>query len=102
MLEIQHGASELKALGYVIFHLLDCRFSAEIGYYVKCCVENMIPHLLKVVLCELVCDPEQLTAGVSICKGPYAQTVGRIQLPFEKLAAGLLDLSQLKETSRWK
>lgn len=73
--------------------------SAEMLFHAEGCVENMIPYLLKVVLGELVCNSEQLTAGVSVCKGPDAQTVGRIQLPFEKLTAGLLDLSQLKETS---
>jgi len=49
------------------------------------------------VLCELVCNPKQLPAGVRVSEGPDAQTVGWIQLPLEELAAGLLDLSQLEE-----
>lgn len=56
-----------------------------------------ISHLLKIVLGELVCNAEQLAAGVCVREGPDAQTVGGIQLSLEELAAGLLDLSQLKE-----
>lgn len=55
-------------------------------------------YLLEIVLGELVCNAEQLAAGVRVCKGPDAQTVGGIQLPLEELAAGLLDLSQLEKT----
>lgn len=50
-------------------------------------------YLLKIVLGELVCDAEQLAAGVRVCKGPDPQTVRGIQLPLEELTAGLLDLS---------
>lgn len=54
-------------------------------------------YLLEVVLGELVCDAEQLAAGMCVCEGPDAQTVRGIQLPLEELAAGLLDLSQLEQ-----
>ncbi len=50
------------------------------------------------MLGELVCNAEKLAAGVRVCEGPDAQTVGGIQLPLEELAAGLLDLSQLEKT----
>lgn len=53
--------------------------------------------LLEVVLGELVRDAEKLAAGVRVCEGPDAQTVGGVQLPLEELAAGLLDLSQLEQ-----
>lgn len=49
------------------------------------------------MLGELVRDTEQFAAGVRVCKGPDAQTVGRVQLPLEELTAGLLDLSQLEQ-----
>lgn len=55
-------------------------------------------YLLKIVLGELVRNAEQLAAGVCVCKGPDAQTVGGIELPLEELAAGLLNLSQLEKT----
>lgn len=54
-------------------------------------------YLLKIVLGELVCNAEQLAAGVCVCEGPDAQTVGRVQLSLEELAAGLLDLGQLEK-----
>lgn len=54
-------------------------------------------YLLKIVLGELVRNAEQLAAGVRVCEGPDAQTVGGIQLSLEELTAGLLDLSQLEE-----
>lgn len=57
-------------------------------------------YLLKVVLGELVCNAQQLAAGVCVCEGPDAQTVGGIQLSLEELAAGLLDLSQLEKAGR--
>lgn len=49
------------------------------------------------MLGELVCDAQQLPAGVRVCERPDAQAVGWIQLPFEELTAGLLDLSQLEK-----
>lgn len=49
------------------------------------------------MLRELVCDAQQLAAGVRVCKGPDAKAVGGVQLPLEELAAGLLDLSQLEQ-----
>lgn len=52
-------------------------------------------YLLEIVLGELVCDAEQLAAGVRVCEGPDAQAVGGVQLSLEELAAGLLYLSQL-------
>lgn len=60
-------------------------------------MEQVTSYLLKIVLSELVCDAEQLTARVCVCKGPNAQTIGGIQLSFKELAASLLDLSQLKK-----
>ena len=35
-------------------------------------------YLLKIVLGELVCNAEQLAAGVCVGEGPDAQTIGRI------------------------
>ena len=49
----------------------------------------MLHHLLEVVLGELVSNPEQVSAGVSVGKVPDPQTVGRVELAHEKLAAGL-------------
>lgn len=49
------------------------------------------------MLGELVCDAEQLAAGVRVCEGPDAQTVGGVQLSLEELAAGLLYLGQLQK-----
>lgn len=49
------------------------------------------------MLGELVCNAEQFAAGVCVCEGPDAQTVGRVQLSLEELAAGLLDLGQLEK-----
>lgn len=57
----------------------------------------MISYLLKIVLGKLVSNAEQLATGVCVCEGPDAQTVGRIQLSLEELAAGLLDLCQLEK-----
>lgn len=54
-------------------------------------------YLLKVVLGELVCDTQQLAAGVRVGEGSDAQAVGRVQLPLEELTAGLLDLCQLEK-----
>lgn len=58
---------------------------------------HLCSYLLEIVLGELVCNAEQLTARVRVGKGSDAQTIGRIQLPLQELAAGLLDLSQLEE-----
>lgn len=49
------------------------------------------------MLRELVCDAEQLSAGVCVCKGSDAKAVRRVQLPLQELAARLLDLSQLEQ-----
>lgn len=54
-------------------------------------------YLLKIVLGELICNAEQLAAGVCVSKGPDAQAVRWIQLPLKELAARLLDLSKLEE-----
>lgn len=55
-------------------------------------MQHVTSYLLEIVLGELVCNAQQLAAGVCVCEGPDAQTVGGIQLPLEELAAGLLDL----------
>lgn len=59
-------------------------------------------HLLEIVLSELVRDAKQLSAGVRVRKGPDPQTVGRVQLPLEELAAGFLDLSELEQAGGGK
>lgn len=66
-------------------------------FYKSAVLIYVCSYLLKIVLRELICNAEQLSAGVRVSEGPDAQTVGGIQLPFEKLTAGLLDLSQLEE-----
>lgn len=59
-------------------------------------------YLLEVMLCELVSNPQQFTAGVSVSKSSDAQAIGRVQLSLKELAAGLLDLSQLEKASSWQ
>lgn len=60
------------------------------------------PYLLEVVLGELVSNPQQFTARVSISKSSDAQAIGRVQLSLKELAAGLLDLGQLEKASSWQ
>lgn len=52
-------------------------------------------YLWKVLLRELISDPEEFSTGVSVCEGADAEAVGTVQLPLEELAAHILDLLQL-------
>lgn len=65
--------------------------------FCKAAAQRETFYLLKIVLGELVGDAEQLAAGVRVCEGPDAQTVGGVQLSLEELAAGLLYLGQLQK-----
>lgn len=59
-------------------------------------------YLLEIMLGELVSNPQQFTAWVSVSKSSDAQAIGRVQLSLKELAAGLLDLSQLEKASSWQ
>ena len=52
---------------------------------------------MEILLSELVGDAKELPAGVSVGEGPDAQTVRRIELAFEELAADVLNLLQLQQ-----
>jgi hypothetical protein len=54
------------------------------------------------VLSKFVCDAKKLSARMRVCKRPYAQAIGRVELSLEELAANVLDLSQLQEARRWQ
>lgn len=49
------------------------------------------------MLGELISYSQQLSAGVSVGEGPYAQAVRGVQLPLQELTAGFLNLCQLQQ-----
>jgi hypothetical protein len=57
--------------------------------------QQLRDHLLKVVLGELVGDPQKLVTGMRVGEGPDAEAVGGVELTLEELAADVLDLGEL-------
>ena len=57
-------------------------------------------YLLEVVLGELVCDAQEVSARMRIGKGADPEAVRRIQLPLQELTAHVLYLRELQQTRR--
>ena len=54
------------------------------------------------MLCEFICDSEQVATRVRVSERADAEAVGRIELSLEELATNVLDLGELQQARGWQ